>query len=85
MERTRKLHLWQGNTLSPFTGSVAGTGTVAVTSPRAHSGTCSVRRPTAQRKKHNAAVICPARRRCDVIYSMLRHGTFYEEIPAVAA
>ncbi|OAD97639.1 transposase [Arthrobacter sp. OY3WO11] len=39
----------------------------------------------AQGKKHNAAVICLARRRCDVIYSMLRHGTFYEEKPALAA
>ncbi|MGO4147909.1 transposase, partial [Paenarthrobacter sp. YAF11_1] len=38
-----------------------------------------------QGKKHNAAVICLARRRCDVIYSMLRHGTFYEENPAHAA
>jgi hypothetical protein len=35
--------------------------------------------------KHNAAVICLARRRCDVIFSMLRHGTFYEEKPAQAA
>jgi transposase len=39
----------------------------------------------AQGKKHNAAVICLARRRCDVIYSMLRHGTFYQEKPALAA
>ena len=28
-------------------------------------------------KKHNAAVICLARRRCDVIHAMLRTGTFY--------
>jgi hypothetical protein len=35
---------------------------------------------------HNAAVIClAAGRRCDVIYSMLKHGTFYEEKPALAA
>jgi hypothetical protein len=32
-----------------------------------------------QGRKPNAAVICLARRRCVVIYSMLRHGTFYEE------
>lgn len=38
-----------------------------------------------QGKKHNAAVICLARRRCDVIYSMLRNGTLYEEEPAQAA
>jgi hypothetical protein len=34
---------FEGNTLSPFVRSVSGTGTVAVTSPKAHSGTCSVR------------------------------------------
>ncbi|MFP3462824.1 hypothetical protein R5O87_18455 [Arthrobacter globiformis] len=34
---------FEGNTLSPFVRSIAGTGTVAVTSPKAHSGTCSVR------------------------------------------
>jgi hypothetical protein len=38
-----------------------------------------------QGKKHNAALICLARRRCDVIYSMLRNGTLYEEKPAQAA
>lgn len=32
-----------------------------------------------QGKNPNTAVICLARRRCDVIYSMLRHSTFYEE------
>jgi hypothetical protein len=39
----------------------------------------------AQGKKHNAAVLCLARRRCDVIYSMLKQGTFYEENSAIAA
>lgn len=34
---------FEGNTLSPFSRSIAGTGTVAVASPKAHSGTCSVR------------------------------------------
>ena len=29
-------------------------------------------------KRHNAAVICLARRRCNVIYSMLRNGTLYQ-------
>lgn len=32
----------------------------------------------AQGKKHNAAVICLARRRCDVIYAMLKNKTLYE-------
>ncbi|MCI0144230.1 transposase, partial [Arthrobacter bambusae] len=39
----------------------------------------------AQGKKHNAAVICLARRRCDVIFSMLKHGTLYEDKPAQTA
>ncbi|MFE4835162.1 hypothetical protein ACFRAU_10835 [Arthrobacter sp. NPDC056691] len=34
---------FEGNTLSPFVRTTSGTGTVAVTSPKAHSGTCSVR------------------------------------------
>lgn len=31
----------------------------------------------AEGKKHNAALICLARRRCDVLYAMLRNGTHY--------
>jgi hypothetical protein len=42
-------------------------------------------RTRAEGKKHNAAVICLARRRCDVIYSMLKHGALYDEKPAQAA
>ena len=34
-------------------------------------------RKRAEGKKHNAAVICLTRRRCDVIHAMLRTGTFY--------
>lgn len=33
-------------------------------------------------KRHNAAVICLARRRCNVIYAMLTRGEFFREIPA---
>lgn len=29
-------------------------------------------------KRHNAAIICLARRRCNVIYSMLKNGTLYQ-------
>ncbi|MCO6659694.1 IS110 family transposase [Cutibacterium avidum] len=29
-------------------------------------------------KRHNAAVICLARRRCNVIFAMLRDGTYYQ-------
>jgi transposase len=29
-------------------------------------------------KRHNQALICLARRRCDVIFAMLRSGTFYQ-------
>lgn len=36
-------------------------------------------------KKHNAALICLARRRCDVIYAMLTRGEFYREKPRTAA
>ena len=34
-------------------------------------------RKRTEEKKHNAAVICLARRRCDVIHAMLRTGTLY--------
>lgn len=33
-------------------------------------------------KKHNAAVMCLARRRCNVIYAMLTNREFYREMPA---
>ena len=42
------------------------------------------RRKREQGKHHNAAIICLARRRCDVIYSMLRNGTLYQEQALVA-
>jgi|SRR5690625_752166 len=46
-------------------------------------------RKRAQGKKHNAAIICLARRRCDVIHAMLKNGTYYqprqaEKLPAAA-
>jgi transposase len=34
-------------------------------------------RKRAQGKKHNAALICLARRRCDVLFAMLRNKTYY--------
>lgn len=36
------------------------------------------RRKRAEGKRHNAAIICLARRRCDVLYSMLKNGTLYQ-------
>ncbi|MFK0247123.1 IS110 family transposase [Amycolatopsis azurea] len=36
-------------------------------------------------KKHNAALICLARRRCDVLYAMLRNHTHYQHPTASAA
>ncbi|WP_226345331.1 IS110 family transposase, partial [Agilicoccus flavus] len=42
-------------------------------------------RKRAQGKKHNAALICLARRRCDVLYAMLRDATLYQTRPATAA
>lgn len=35
-------------------------------------------RKRAEGKRHNAAVICLARRRCNVIFAMLRDGTYYQ-------
>lgn len=35
-----------------------------------------------QGKRHNQALIALARRRCDVLYAMLRDGTFYHAAPA---
>lgn len=42
-------------------------------------------RKRAEGKKHNAALICLARRRCDVLFAMLRHGTLYQAPTPAAA
>ncbi|WP_020663237.1 IS110 family transposase [Amycolatopsis benzoatilytica] len=45
-------------------------------------------RKRAEGKKHNAALICLARRRCDVLYAMLRNGAHYRHpgpVPTAAA
>ena len=42
------------------------------------------KRKREQGTHHNAAVICLARRRCDVIYSMLKNGVLYQEPVLVA-
>ena len=42
-------------------------------------------RKRAQGKRHNAALICLARRRCDVLHAMLRHGTLYRQPTPAAA
>ncbi|MEV8393479.1 MULTISPECIES: transposase [unclassified Streptomyces] len=36
----------------------------------------------AQGKHHTQAIVCLARRRADVLFAMLRNGTFYEPQPA---
>ena len=41
-------------------------------------------RKRAEGKLHNAAVVCLARRRCDVIHAMLRSGLSYGELPGPA-
>lgn len=41
-------------------------------------------RKRAQGKKHNAALICLARRRCDVLFAMLRDKIPYQPRPAAA-
>ena len=38
-------------------------------------------RKRAEGKKHNAAVICLARRRLNVMFAMVRDGTFYQVAP----
>lgn len=42
-------------------------------------------RKRAEGKKHNAALICLARRRCDVLFAMLRNGEPYRAEPPAAA
>lgn len=42
-------------------------------------------RKRAQGKKHNAAIVCLARRRVDVMFAMLRDGTHYRVQPPTAA
>ena len=42
-------------------------------------------RKIAQGKRHNQALIALARRRCDVLFAMLRDGTLYETKHALAA
>jgi hypothetical protein len=37
-------------------------------------------RKRAEGKNHNAALICLARRRCDVLYAMLRNKTLYQPV-----
>jgi transposase len=42
-------------------------------------------RKRAQGKKHNAALVCLARRRTDVMFAMLRDGTYYQTKTPTAA
>ena len=35
-------------------------------------------RKISEGKRHNQALLCLARRRCDVLYAMIRNGTFYQ-------
>lgn len=39
-------------------------------------------RKRSEGKKHNAAILCLARRRCDLIHKMLNTGLTYGELPA---
>jgi transposase len=41
-------------------------------------------RKRSEGKRHNAAIMCLARRRCDVIHAMLRSGLTYGELPGPA-
>jgi hypothetical protein len=42
-------------------------------------------RKRGQGKRHNAALICLARRRCDVLYAMIKTKSPYEARPPAAA
>ena len=42
-------------------------------------------RKRSQGKLHNAAVVCLARRRCDLIHKLLRTGLTYGELPRAAS
>jgi len=39
-------------------------------------------RKISEGKRHNQALLCLARRRCDVLYAMIRNGAFYDASPA---
>lgn len=57
--------------------------TIAITEIRADTeGRAYYQRKRAEGKKHNAAVMCLARRRSNVIYAMLTNREFYREPPA---
>lgn len=42
-------------------------------------------RKISEGKRHNQALLCLARRRCDVLYAMLTNGTFYQPQPTRSA
>ena len=42
-------------------------------------------RKRAQGKKHNAAIVCLSRRRIDVMFAILRDGTYYQAKNPAAA
>jgi transposase len=81
-------------TNSPAARSTVSTVPVAATTDsrtRSGSSFCSLHhdpardyyaRKRSEGKKHNAAILCLARRRCDLIHKMLSTGLSYGEIPA---
>ncbi len=68
-----------------------GAGTRSSNAPCSYPRSCPCTTPspgptttanTAQGKKHNAALICLARRRVDVLHAMLRNGTPFTSNPS---
>ena len=53
----------------------------AFASPRDPASNAFYDRKRAEGKRHNAALICLVRRRCDVILAMLRTGQPYQPRP----
>lgn len=70
--------------LRPSTNLRKISGVIFVASTKHPPSVAYYKRKREQGKHHNAAIICLARRRCDVIYSMLKNGTLYQE-PALVA
>lgn len=63
----------RGNRLLKHASSLAAFASLANPPSRAYYD-----RKVTEGKRHNQALICLARRHCDVIFAMLKNGTFYQ-------
>jgi hypothetical protein len=58
-------------------GLPAKQGLAVIHGPARSASRAYYDRKSAEGKKHNAALICLSRRRCDVLFAMLRNGETY--------